>query len=77
MPKELLYTIKDYYETKNKTGLVISLFARDERGEYHSIKAYAPYYSLFEGSATSEKLGNVNGQKVARIVIPTERKFIK
>ena len=75
MAKELLYTIRDFYETKNKTGLVISLSARDDKGEYHSVKAYAPYYSQFDGSAISEKLGCINGERVARIVIPTERKF--
>ncbi len=73
--QDLLYTIRDFYEVKNKKGIIISLSARDAKGNWQSIKAYVPYYSMFDGSAIAEHLGQINGQPIARICIPTERKF--
>lgn len=72
----LLYTVRNFYENKSKTGIMLTLTAKDGRGEYHSIKAYVPYRSNYENSPKAEKLLQVNGGgPMARINVYTERQF--
>ena len=73
--ESLLYTIRSYYENRNKTGIVLNLTAHDNTG-YHTIKAYVPYRSNFEDSPKAEKLLKINSQEAcARSTVFNEKKF--
>lgn len=72
----LLFTIRNWYENKSKTGVMLTLTAKDNKGEYHSIKAYVPYNSRYDNSPKAEKLLQINQQAaMARISVFTEKQF--
>ena len=75
--KKLLYTIRNYYENRSKTGIIITLSAQNERGEWSTIRAYVPYKSRFADSATAEVLEGLTGasESAARVEIPKRRNF--
>ena len=72
----LLYTIRNWYENKSKTGIMLTLTAKDSKSEYHTIKAYVPYNSYYENSPKAEKLLTINNQQaMARISVFNEKQF--
>lgn len=74
--ENLLYTIRGWYENRNKTGIMLILSAKDSRGQFHTVKAYAPYRSNFEDSPRGEILQQINKQKrCARVTVYTEKNF--
>lgn len=75
--KSLLYTIRNYYPNRNNTGIIVTLSAEKDNGEWQTIRAYIPFKSRFESSATSEILKELSGahESVARITIPKQKKF--
>lgn len=73
---QLLYTIRSWYENKNKTGVMLILSAKDSRGQFHTLKAYVPYRSNFEDSPRGEILRQINNQnRCARVTVYTEKNF--
>ena len=73
----LLYTFRNWYENKNKTGIIFTLTAKDKSGKYHTVKAYAPYRSNFEDAPTAEKQLRINahGKQCARVTVFDEKQF--
>lgn len=72
----LLYTIRSWYENKNKTGVMLILSAKNSRGQFHTVKAYVPYRSNFEDSPRSEMLQQINKQnRCVRVTVYTEKNF--
>lgn len=72
----LLYTIRNWYENQSKTGIMLTLTAKDSGGKYHTIKAYVPYRSNFEDSPKAEKLNKINSlEACARISVFKEKNF--
>lgn len=75
--KGLLYTVRNFYENRSKTGVIITLSAMKDNGEWSTVRAYVPYKSIYDDSATADivnDLGGVGG-RVARVHVPKERKF--
>lgn len=76
MNENLLYTIRNWYENQSKTGIILTLTAKDNGGKYHTIKAYVSYRSNFEDSPKAEKLLKINSQnECARINIYKKKNF--
>lgn len=73
----LLYTVRNFYENKGKTGIIITLSAMKDTGEWSTVRAYVPYKSLYEDSATADLVHDLvgMGDRFARINVPKERKF--
>lgn len=76
MQENILYTIRNFYENQNRTGIILTLSGKDSKGAFHTIKAYVPYKSRFEDAPTAEKLLKINSQEAcARVTIRNEKKF--
>lgn len=72
----LLYTIRNWYENQSGTGIMLTLTAKDSKGQYHTVKGYVPYKSRFEEGPKAEKLNKINSfEKCARITVFNEKKF--
>lgn len=72
----LLYTVRGWYENRNQTGIMLTLSAKDSKGQFHTVKAYVPYRSNFEDSPKAEKLLSINNlPKCARITVIKELTF--
>lgn len=69
--ENLLYTIKSWYENKNKTGLILNASAKNSAGNWVSVRLYVPYNSQYETTTTAKKpLGK---DDTAEICIPCKK----
>lgn len=75
--KGLLYTIRNFYENRGKTGIILTLSAQDNNGDWQTVRAYVPYNSRYTDSATACMITDLGGtgERGVRVEVPKERRF--